>query len=60
MKPAMDEVIEVMYERLKDNLAILKMRNSLELLDNYLKRAYDRRTESGGSLGPFSGEKSPV
>ena len=30
---------EVMYERLKENLDALKMRNTLEILDNYLERA---------------------
>ena len=36
MKLAMDEIL---YERLKENLAALKMRNTLEILDNYLERA---------------------
>ena len=30
---------EVLYERLKENLEILRMRNTLETLDNYLERA---------------------
>lgn len=30
---------EVLYERLKENLEALKMRNTLEILDNYLERA---------------------
>ena len=36
MKLAMDEIL---YDRLKENLASLKMRNTLEILDNYLERA---------------------
>jgi len=30
---------EVLYDRLKENLESLKMRNTLEILDNYLERA---------------------
>ena len=30
---------EVLYDRLKENLEALKMRNTLETLDNYLERA---------------------
>ena len=30
---------ELVYERLKENLESLKMRNTLEILDNYLERA---------------------
>jgi len=30
---------DVLYERLKENLEVLKMRNTLEILDNYLERA---------------------
>ena len=30
---------EVLYERLKENLEALKMRNTLEIIDNYLERA---------------------
>lgn len=30
---------EVMYDRIKENLESLKMRNTLEILDNYLERA---------------------
>ena len=30
---------EILYQRLKDNLEILKMKNTLQILDNYLERA---------------------
>jgi DNA replication protein DnaC len=30
---------ELTYERLKDNLESLKLRNTLDILDNYLERA---------------------
>jgi DNA replication protein DnaC len=30
---------EITYERLKENLESLKMRNTLDILDNYLERA---------------------
>jgi len=30
---------EVLYDRIKENLEALKMRNTIEILDNYLERA---------------------
>ena len=30
---------EILYERIKENLTSLKMRHTLEILDNYLERA---------------------
>jgi hypothetical protein len=30
---------EIVYERIKENLLALNMRNTLEIIDNYLERA---------------------
>ena len=35
---------ELIYDRIKDNLATLKMSNTLEIMDNYLEHAVKENT----------------
>lgn len=35
---------ELIYDRIKDNLATLKMSNTLEIMDNYLEHAIKEKT----------------
>ena len=49
---------EVLYDRLKENLEALKMRHTLEILDNYLERAIKDEINGEDVLDPIFAEEA--